>query len=270
MTQRKRRLKSQVRHLKTKRDVGFPVDQQWSANASGRKAIDAHDPLFIPKFDDLTDDDIQGLERIAGLKIPYGKRERLLLDIDCAFDVLAIYMHKAGGPPPHEVRDRMELVRDDAFKLLNRVGLKPGIMDVKGWYPTALDLNRNVLAELEEAANGDRELIFSCVKAIGALAEIADRARCAALSRIEDGWSVAAARLAFSKMLLDAYLTAFEEAPTETRNGRWHRFAAWAFKRAGLPLGSDGPRDLLRVLKQNNAKMEQARPTSGPPSVRPK
>jgi hypothetical protein len=225
MTQRKRRLKVQARSSKTKRDLGYPFDQQWVADPSSRRAVDAHHPLFRPWFPEITDDDIKDLELNAQLAIPQAKRGQVMLGLDVAFDVLTVYMHEAGRPPPHEMRNRMTSVRNDLHKILKRLGVKPELLDMKTWHPSALDLNPNIMSELVDGANDDRDLVYSCIRAMGALADIADEARRKAEYRITNAWSVGAARIAFAQKLMDAHESIFQEPPTETRNGKWHNFA---------------------------------------------
>jgi len=185
-----------------------------------------------------------------------------MLGLDVAFDVLTVYMHEAGRPPPHEMRNRMTSVRNDLHKILKRLGVKPELLDMKTWHPSALDLNPNIMSELVDGANDDRDQVYSCIRAMGALADIADEARRKAEYRMTNAWSVGAARIAFAQKLMDAHESIFRKPPTETRNGKWHNFATWAFKRAGLPLGPDGPRDLLRAIKRNKAKQEKAAGTA--------
>jgi hypothetical protein len=209
------------------------------------------------RFCRLVDEtDISALQARTGLIVPVERYKHLREGLDVAFTVLAVGHHSASAAPPHEIRDRMEQVRDAAHRLLGYLGVTPTDAESEKWEPSGLNFNPTVLTTLVDAANEDRHLILSCTKAIGALARFADIARIKAEEMMEKGEAGPSRirRKACAQMLAAIFWQTFARAPTETTGGPWEKFALWFFDRAGVPITPNAARDLLREVKQSPLK----------------
>ena len=232
-------------HVLTRHSYG----RQWASDPKSRNAIDTYDPLRMPWAASVTESDIADLKLQTDLAIPEALHSTFISKFECALTFIVVHQHEAGEPPPHEIRDRMEAIRADAQRLLERLGVDAGYANSEDWEPTSLHFNGTVLARLVDAANEDRSLIIACVKAIGALLNYADTAREKAQAQVNDAPAASVKKLAFARALAAMFQEMFGE-PTETANGPWHKFATWAYARAGVPIGTNVPRDLLRKIKK--------------------
>jgi hypothetical protein len=222
----------------------------WEPVAESSRKIDASRSMKFGGF--VGDEDISAMEAEIGLGIPGDGRKNLRFGLDCAFTVLGVRQHNASAAPPHEIRDKMEQLRDSLHRGLAHLGVTLSDAESEKWEPSGLNFNPTVLTVLVDAANDDRELIHACTKAVGALARFADLARIKAEATIEKGEAASGVkRMACAQMLAAIFLETFGEAPTETKGGPWEKFACWFFHHAGAPITSNIARDMLREVKRS-------------------
>ena len=249
MTRRNKRGPAKKRglpqHVLTRHRFG----RQWAPDPKSRNAIETYDLLRMPWAASVTESDIADLKLQTDLAIPEGLHSTFISEFESALTFFVVHRHEAGEPPPHEIRDRMEAIRADAHRLLERLGVDAGYANSEDWEPTSLHFNGIVLARLVDAANEDRLHIIACVKAIGALLNYAQTAREKAQAQVNDAPAASVKKLAFARALAGIFHEMFG-VPTETANGPWHKFATWAYARAGVPIGTNVPRDLLRKMKK--------------------
>jgi hypothetical protein len=227
--------------------VGTP----WKPPADSDRKIDTSRRMTFPR--NVEEKDISALEEAIGLSVPPERRKHLRDGLNVAFTVLAVGRHSANAAQPHEIRDRMEQVRDAAHRLLEHLGVTPTDAMSEKWEPTGINFNETVFAALVDAANDDRALIRSATRAIGAIARFADLARVNAEEMIRKKKSGTSRRnrLACAQTLAVIFVETLGQEPTETTNGPWEKFAVWAFDFAGDPITHNAARDLLRAAKRS-------------------
>ena len=226
----------------------------WEPPADSVRKIEASRSMRFGRF--VEEEDIAALEAKIGLLVPPDRRKQLRDALDLAFTVLGVGQHSASAAPPHEIRDRMEQVRDTAHRLLEHLGVTPSDADSEKWQPSGLNFNATVLTTLVDAAKGDRRGILTCTKAIGAIARFADLARRRAEEAIEKGEAGTSRvrRQDCGQMLTMIFSEMFGQQPTETIGGPWEKFVLWFFDRAGARVTPNAARDMLREVKRSSLK----------------
>jgi hypothetical protein len=223
----------------------------WAPPNDSPKKIDASRRMRFPPI--VEEADISALEARTGLRVPAERRKRLRDELDVAFTVLAVGQHSANAAPPHQIRDRMEQLRDALHRSLAYLVVNPTDAESEEWEPSGTNFNTPVLTTLVDAANDDRSMILASTKAIGALARFADVARIKAEATIETGEARTSRmnRVACAQLVARAFVETFGKEPTETTGGAWEKFASWAFEFAGAPITPHAARDLLRAVKRS-------------------